>query len=79
MRALQSQVLRHVLVDDRVGLAAVEHVLEVMPVDDLEEGDVVVLCAVEGDDEEYVVVDVAEAIVVTVPKVNARAEALDGP
>ena len=79
MRALQSQVLRHVLVDDRVGLAAVEHVLEVMPVDDLEEGDVVVLCAVEGDDEEYVVVDVAEAIVVAVPKVNARAEALDGP
>ena len=79
--ALQSQVLGHVLVHDGVGLAAVEHVLEVVPVDDLEEGDVVVLGAVEGDDEEDVVVDVAEALeaLAAVAEVDARAEALDGP
>ena len=76
---LESQVLRHVLVDDGVGLAAVEHVLEVVAVDDLEEGDVVVLGAVEGDDQEDVVVDVAEVPAVAVPQVDARAEALDGP
>ena len=79
MRPLQPQVLRHVLVHDGVGLAAVEHVLEVVPVDDLEEGDVVVLGAVEGDDEEDVVVDVAQTLAVAVPEVDARAEALDGP
>ena len=40
-------------------LTAVEHVLEVVPVDDLEERDVVVLAAVEGDDEQEVLVAVA--------------------
>ena len=79
MGALQSQVLGHVLVHDGVWHAAVEHVLEVVPVDDLEEGDVVVLGAVEGDDEEDVVVDVAQTLAVAVPEVDARAEALDGP
>ena len=78
MGPLQSQVLGHVLVHDGVWHAAVEHVLEVVPVDDLEEGDVVVLGAVEGHDEEDVVVDVAEVLGV-VPEVDARAEPLDGP
>ena len=49
-----------------------------IPVDDLEERDVVVLCAVEGDDEEDVVVDVAVAVA-AVAQVDARAEALYGP
>ena len=61
-------------------LTAVEHVLEVVPVDDLEERDVVVLLAVERDDEQQVLVAVAVRARGSrrLLHVHRRAQALDG-
>ena len=70
-------------------LTAIKNILEVMPVDDLKQRDVVILLPVEGDDEKEVLVGVAVGVVVCarawgaavgegLANVHSRAEALDG-
>ncbi len=72
-------IVFHVFIDNLVGLSAVENVLEMVPVHDFQEGDVAVVLAVEGDNEQDLVMWIVSLMALDKSKINRRTNSLNHP